>query len=79
MTRWDSYQAFPELEGAVVFVEDLGVSGTILCASAVGTREAELTITVNSSKGTTRYVLRRHLGKIKRWMRLYHEKKTLGR
>ena len=78
MSRWDSYFNCPGLEGKDVFVEELNVSGRILCASAVGLREVEVTITVNSGNRASRYVLRRHLGKVKRWMRLYDEKKAFG-
>ena len=78
MICWDRYSACPGLEGVDVFIDELGVPGKILCASAVGLREVEVTITVKTDRGQSRYVLRRHMGRIKRWARLYHEKKTLG-
>ena len=63
----EQYSHCPELEHSRVYVEELKVSGVIISAVRVGRREAEIVITVNNSNH--RYVLRRHIGKIKRWIR----------
>lgn len=69
---WDYYESCPELEGRHVFIDDLSASGIIISASRAGAREVEITVKV----GNSRYLLRRHFGKVKRWMREYDEKNS---